>query len=91
MTGKKAAPVRRPRRSNSLKGIQRLLGGAGTTYEDRKERLGSHARYFVKSCKLGPDDNPHVIAGRLTRERWLKAKGESDFNRRLVYPSSGVA
>jgi hypothetical protein len=46
MTGPKAAPVRRPRRSNSLKDIKRLLDTAGTTY-GRSERLASHARYFV--------------------------------------------
>jgi hypothetical protein len=33
MTGPKAAPVRRPRRSNSLKDIGRLLKASRTTYE----------------------------------------------------------
>jgi hypothetical protein len=48
MTGNRAAPVRRPRRSNTLKDIQRLLGGAGTTYESRKDRLiDTPAKYAV--------------------------------------------
>jgi hypothetical protein len=44
MTGK-AAPVRRPRRSNSLKDLQRLLGVAGTAHEEsRKDRLLAKVR-----------------------------------------------
>ena len=51
MTGK-AAPMktnfrRRPRRSNSLKDLQRLLGAARTVYGSSKDRLASHAKYFV--------------------------------------------
>jgi hypothetical protein len=51
MTGK-AAPMktnfrRRPRRSNTLKDLQRLLGTASTIYENGKDRLASHAKYFV--------------------------------------------
>jgi CRISPR/Cas system CSM-associated protein Csm2 small subunit len=52
MTGK-AAPMktnfrRRPRRSNSLKDLQRLLGAARTVYGSGKDRLASHAKYFVQ-------------------------------------------
>jgi hypothetical protein len=48
------APRRRPRRSNSLKDIGRLLSTASTTYEDRKGRLEVH------SAKLNnTDGNAH--------------------------------
>src|SRR5690348_17151276 len=36
-----------------------------------------------KSKELRPNDDPRVIAGRMTREAWLKDAGESDFNRTL--------
>jgi hypothetical protein len=41
--------------------------------------------------RLGPDDNPKVIAARLGKEAWGKARGESDFNRPLNYPRWGIA
>jgi hypothetical protein len=41
--------------------------------------------------KLSPDDDAHVVAGRLTRERWLKTTGASDFHRKLNYQNYGVA
>jgi hypothetical protein len=44
-----------------------------------------------KKVRLGPGDDPEKVAGRLTREAWLRRGGESDFNRRLNYPRSGVA
>jgi transposase len=44
-----------------------------------------------KPYRLNDGDEPHTIAGRLTRERWLKESGASDFNRPLNYPSIGVA
>jgi hypothetical protein len=44
-----------------------------------------------KPYRLNDGDEPHTIAGRLTRERWLKTSGASDFNRPLNYPSIGVA
>ena len=44
-----------------------------------------------KPYKLAANDDEHVIAGRLTRERWMKATGTSDFNRRLNYQNSGIA
>jgi hypothetical protein len=48
MTGKKAAPVkRRPRRSNSLKYIDRLFSGAATAHEVTRA-----ARFEVHSAKL---------------------------------------
>ena len=44
-----------------------------------------------KAKHLGPNDNPRVIAGRLTKAAWLKERGESNFNRRLSYPRAGCA
>jgi hypothetical protein len=44
-----------------------------------------------KPYRLNDGDNPHTTAGRLTKERWLKTSGASDFNRRLSYPDIGLA
>jgi hypothetical protein len=44
-----------------------------------------------KRLALGPGDDPDKVAGRLLREQWLRRGGESDFNRPLIYPRSGVA
>ena len=45
-----------------------------------------------KEYRLGPNDAPRRIAGRLGREGWLKAAGpRSDFNRALAYESLGIA
>lgn len=41
--------------------------------------------------RMGPDDDPRALAGRLTRARWLKTDGASDFNRTLHYPPLSVA
>jgi hypothetical protein len=41
--------------------------------------------------RLGPGDNPHTIAGRLTREAWARRATKSDFNRPLNYPRWGMA
>ena len=38
-----------------------------------------------KKQRLRHDDDAHQIAGRLTREAWLRRAPESDFNRPLVY------
>jgi hypothetical protein len=46
---------------------------------------------MARPRRLGPDDDPRVIAGRLTRERWLKSDGGSGFNRQLSYSPSGIA
>jgi hypothetical protein len=46
---------------------------------------------MTRPHRLGADDDPHVIAGRLTRERWLKRNGTSDFNRRLHSQPLGTA
>ena len=46
---------------------------------------------MARPHRLGPDDDPQVIAGRLTRERWLKTDGGTNFNRRIVMPRWGVA
>src|SRR5258708_40376849 len=43
MTAKRPPMTRRPRRSNSLKDLPRLLGVAVTAYEGRKDRLLAHA------------------------------------------------
>jgi hypothetical protein len=44
-----------------------------------------------KKQNLGPDDDAHSIAARLTREAWLRRARANDFNRRIDWPSSGVA
>jgi hypothetical protein len=46
---------------------------------------------IARPHRLGPDDEPRAIAGRLTRERWLKTDGASDFNRRIDYQPLGLA
>ena len=38
------------------------------------------------SQKLEKQDDPHVIAGRLTKKRWRDRPANSDFNRPLRYP-----
>ena len=55
-------PVRRPRRSNTLKDIRRLLGAAGTTV-NRKDRLATTAGYLVRSVEgaCSPDLRRHVM------------------------------
>jgi hypothetical protein len=44
-----------------------------------------------KPYRLNDGDEPHRIAGRLTKERWLKASGSFDFNRPLRYPPLSIA
>lgn len=44
-----------------------------------------------KQHRLGPDDDARQIAGRLAREAWVKARGQTDFNRPLGYASGGYA
>ena len=44
-----------------------------------------------KKQSLGPGDDAHSIASRLTREAWLRKAPASDFNRPLYYGPSGVA
>ena len=46
---------------------------------------------MAKPRRLGPDDDPRVIAGRLTRDRWLKTSGGADFNRRIHSGPLGLA
>jgi hypothetical protein len=38
--------------------------------------------------KLGPDDRPQRIAGRIVKEQWAKKAKENgnSFNRQIVYP-----
>jgi hypothetical protein len=40
---------------------------------------------------LKPNDDPHLIAGRMVRARWVYANGEGNFNRRLNYRPLGIA
>ena len=44
-----------------------------------------------KKVRLGPGDDAHKIAGRLTRENWLRRGPENDFHRQLIYPNIGRA
>jgi hypothetical protein len=44
-----------------------------------------------KNCRLGPDDDEHVIASRLKLEWWRSDAGTSDFNRALDYSRHGIA
>jgi hypothetical protein len=46
---------------------------------------------MAKPHRLGPDDDPRVIAGRLTRARWLKSDGGSGFSRQIHYRPLGIA
>jgi hypothetical protein len=46
---------------------------------------------MARPHRLGPDDEPRVVAGHLTRARWLKTDVGTDFNRPLHYPRSGIA
>ena len=41
----------------------------------------------------GPNDcdDPRKVAGRLTKEAWMKRARESTFNRPLRYPKIGLA
>lgn len=41
--------------------------------------------------RLNSSEDPHVIAGRLTRERWLRTNDTKGFNRPLNYRSLGLA
>jgi hypothetical protein len=50
-----------------------------------------NGRPMAKPRRLAADEDPHVIAGRLTRERWLKTDGGNNFNRPLKYQPLGIA
>jgi hypothetical protein len=41
--------------------------------------------------QLRAGEDPHMAAGRLGRNAWIKARGETDFNRPLGYARSGNA
>ena len=45
----------------------------------------------LRNRNMAPDDEPRAIAGRLTRERWLRFNDGSDFARPLVYRPLGIA
>ena len=61
------------------------------TYGDGKSFIGRSGEKITH--KLQPDDDPRVIAKRLTLRihRASRGDGMADFNRPLVYPRSGVA
>jgi len=59
-----------------------VAGDMLTLYDAKDRSIGNRHR-------LGPNDDPHVVAGRLTRAAWLKATGQSNFNRPLRYARSG--
>lgn len=44
-----------------------------------------------KTQRLGPGEDARQIAGRLARAAWVKARGETDFNRPLGYARGGYA
>jgi hypothetical protein len=44
-----------------------------------------------KKYKLQPGDDPKTVAGRLTKEAWMKRARESDFNKPLRYGPLGIA
>jgi hypothetical protein len=44
-----------------------------------------------KNVKLEREDNPAKVAGRLTKEAWMKRARESTFNRPLNYRPLGIA
>jgi hypothetical protein len=50
-----------------------------------------NGRPVAKPRRLQVDEDPHIVAGRLTRERWLKTNDASNFNRRLNYGPLGIA
>jgi hypothetical protein len=50
-----------------------------------------NGRPMAKPRRLQVDEDPHIVAGRLTRERWLKTNDASNFNRPLRYRPLGIA
>jgi hypothetical protein len=44
-----------------------------------------------RKYKLQPGEDPQAIAGRLTKEAWMKRARESTFNAPLRYPKIGLA
>jgi hypothetical protein len=43
-----------------------------------------------KEHRLGPDDDERLIAGRMARAAWEKARGQTDLNRPLNYPKFDI-
>ena len=60
-------------------GVVTLVGHDGAALTDRR------GKQYTK--KLRPEENPHVIAGRLLKQRFHDRGGDKkQFNRPLVYP-----
>lgn len=68
----------------ALCGYYSVADGVVTMRDDEGKATG-------QSRRLEPCDDPHQIAGRMTREVWLKASGNSDFNRQLDYQRGSFA
>jgi hypothetical protein len=63
-------------------GIVTLVTSAGVPLTDRKGK--------VYEKKLTPQEDPHQIAGRLTKQRFNdRGSDKKDFNRPLRYPDLG--
>lgn len=43
-----------------------------------------------KEYRLRPDENERAVAGRLAKAAWVKARGHTDFNRTLHYPTQWI-
>ena len=81
MTGKTSTVrrKRRPQRSNTLKDIGRLLGVAGTTHIDRKDKLLAHAA-FLNDTAL---PQLHRVAWQIIdHARAIKLREEAKWKRR---------
>lgn len=59
-------------------GYYSVADGVLTMRDERGKALG-------KGQTLGPNDDPHVIAGRFVRAKWRASMGEGNFNRRLSH------
>jgi hypothetical protein len=59
-------------------GVVRLVNADGTPLRDRRGK--------VYEKKLTPEEDPHVIAGRLTKQHWRDHGGDKQsFSRPLTY------
>jgi hypothetical protein len=63
-------------------GFYSVADGVVTMHDENGKPTGQRQ-------ELGPNDDPHLIAGRLKRAAWLNTN--SDFNRRLRYPPLSIA
>jgi len=65
-------------------GFYSVADGVLTMHDENGKPTG-------QTQQLGPNDDPHRIAGRLKLAAWTKATGESNFNRRIHYRPLGIA